>query len=111
MRHESRCLELLDHSPNRIAVRTQAALFMHHVTLFIELAEDGMAESLRLQIRPKLQPVHWERIKVLRAVHGGAGIQADPAVTLNEFAETVLDYILIGIFHVFVERGFQSGNL
>ena len=84
--------------PGGTAVGAHAALFHHHVALFVELAHDRILEAIRLQRRPELKLVRRQRVHVSGLVVAGEGVQADAAVALDDLAELVLDDVLVGIF-------------
>ena len=107
----SRGCKLLDKFPDGVAVGAQSALFMHHVAFFIEFAQHRASEPRRLQVGPHFETVDRHGVKILCAVHAGAGVHADTAFAVNDFPKTVLDDVLVRIFHGLVKRRLTgSGN-
>ena len=88
-----------------------AALFAHHVALFIKLAENRIVEALGFQQKPQLQPVAREVVEVIRGILAGAGVQSDAAVFLDELRIGVGNHVAVGLVHGGLELLLQVRKL
>ena len=57
MRGERCRQKLFDDASDRIALGAHAPFLGHHIALFVELPEDRMQKTLRLEIRPQLETI------------------------------------------------------
>ena len=94
--HERRAEELLEQAARGTAVGAHAALFHHHVALLVELAHHRMQQAVRLQRGPQLELVRRHGVHVAGLVVVGEGVHAHAAVALDDFAELVVDDVLVG---------------
>ncbi len=96
VRHERGAEKLLNQPPSRTAVGAHAALFHHHVALFVELAHHRMHHPVRLQRRPKLDLVRRQRVHVGGFVIAGERVHAHAAVAFHDLAELVFHHVFVG---------------
>ena len=87
--------ELLDHAADGVGVDAHPALLLHDVALLVELALDGMADALALEIGPELEAIRRHAPEVLRGVFGGGCVDADCAVLLGDRGELVGDDVFL----------------
>ena len=87
----------------RAGFDAHAALLQHHVALFVELAEHGMQEALRLQQKPQLGAVGGQVVEILGRVELGAGVETYAAILFDDGRIQIGNNEGIG----FLDGGFQ----
>src|SRR5271157_530864 len=103
--------KLLKQSPEGVAVDAHAALFDHHVALFIKLPHHGMLEALRFEIGPQFEAIDGERVEVLGLVPTGGGVHVLASFAFDDLAKLVAvrrgelvggrNRVLPGLFELF----------
>src|SRR5207237_9171099 len=80
------------------------------VTLFVELAENRMEETVGFEIRPQLQAIRRHRIEVRGDVGVLERVDTEGAGAIDDLAELVRHDVLAGRFHRFLPRLFELGD-
>ncbi len=108
MRFECGRLQRLHQPALRVGFGAHAALFAHHVALFIELAEYRLGEALGFQQEPELDAVGGEAVEILGGIDAGFRVHAHAAVFVDDLGNCVGDHVGIGFVDGRFQVGFQS---
>src|SRR6266542_1371496 len=91
--------KFFEKAAKRAALRTHAPLFGNHVALFVKLAENGMKETLRVEVGPQLEAIDWQRVEVDRLIGSGERVHADAARLIDDLRELVRHDVLLRNIH------------
>src|SRR5690349_18442885 len=94
MRLKGRGIEAFPQKAVWIRVCAHAPLFVYYVALGIELAEDGICNSVGFKKRPDLKLIGRQRQEVIGGVRAGGCVEADPAKALIRLRNFVSHYVV-----------------
>ena len=89
--HPEHAVELLLKHTSWRAFRAQAALFMHHIALAVELAEHAVVEAIALHPSPQLKLIAGHIDEVEGEVVTGEGIHARATSSGVDLVKLILD--------------------
>src|SRR5437660_676729 len=91
----------------RPAFGAEPPLLGDDIALFVEFAENGMEEALRLEERPQLEAIRRQRIEVDSLVGIREGVDADAARLIEDSREFLRDDVLVRGFDRVFPRFFE----